>query len=175
MEEDKRQAASPSHPFHKAAGHSHRVAIAVVQVSEELAAWGRAVIRSRDHSQPPRPPTHHAPPQPPAQIHSQPEPCRSQGFRPRSEPCPGQQPRKHPATLQRWGARDTHMLGKRKKGQQYPPRERTRLLCRQEESNTQKQRLKEKEGRGAHKRTEAPGSKGENRVRPQHPLFYRKP
>ena len=52
------------------------------------------------------------------------------------------------------------MLSKRKKGHQYPPRERTRLLCRQKESNTQKQRLKEKEKRkGARKRTKSPVQK----------------
>lgn len=67
------------------------------------------------------------------------------------------------------------MLSKRKKGQQYPPQEGTQLLCRQEESNTQKQRLKEKEGRGTHKRTEVPSSKGERQGETQHPLCYRKP
>lgn len=92
------------------------------------------------------------PPQAPgAQTHSQPW-CHAKewGFHPQGEPC-------HVSN---------HMLcSARGEGEkhQYPPREGTQLLCRQE-SNTQKQRLKgEEEGEGIHKGTKAPVQKDEGK------------
>lgn len=89
----------------------------------------------------------HAPPRPPgAQIHSQPlVSCqRVRASILRVSPTQASNHTKYQALPQRWGAKGPHMLSKQEKerGHQYPPREGRQLLCRQKESNTQKQRLK---------------------------------
>lgn len=81
--------------------------------------------------------TNTPPPQPPgAQTHNSP------GV---SELRPGQQLWKEASTAAKMGAKQSHALHQqeREKAHQYPPREGTQLLCRQKESNTQKQTLKE--------------------------------
>lgn len=61
-----------------------------------------------------------------------------------SELHPGQQLRKGASTAAKMGAKQSHALHQqeREKAHQYPPQKGTQLLCRQKESNTQKQTLK---------------------------------